>query len=156
MEQQPQVLQLSPAGFCGQSTNNCWEFIFCAALQPEQAARCSAQQVRHSLCPALVYTADARAGVSELSAPSCLQPLAGVCSFPNHFLSSALWVAAVPRARGATGLCQQILPCAQRTWKCLDAHLWQEQSGISNSCSSEMSRYVIHVTVFKKKRFISS
>lgn len=36
------------------------------------------------------------------------------------------------------------------TWKCLDAHLQQDQGGISNSCSLEMSRYEIHVTVFKK------
>lgn len=143
------VLELSSGwfthqvGFFGQSTNNCWKLIFCAALQPEQAACCSAQQVRLSLCCALVSSSRCLDRSSKI-----ISSLLLASPSPNHSLSFPLGVSAVPQS------CEPAWRSClvhRGTQKCLHAHLWQDQSGISNPCSFEMSRYVIHVTVLTKK-----
>lgn len=104
MEQQLWVSCSSPLAcshevrFFGQSTSNCWKLILCAALQPEQAACCSAQQERQSLCSALVSTSrclDRR--LKMISSLLLASPWHGACSFPNHSLSFPLWVSAVPQ-----------------------------------------------------------
>lgn len=148
------VLELSSGwlthqvGFFGQSTNNCWKLIFCAALQPEQAACCSAQQVRQSLCCALVSTSRCLdRSLKMISSLLLASPWQGACCSPDRSLSFPLGACAVPQS---CELAWRSCLVHRGTQKCLHTHLWQDQSGISNLCSFEMSRYVIHVTVLKK------